>query len=196
MKKLAYGAAIVLTFFLSSPAFADYVIKLKNGGSVGTANYWEEKGEIKFQYQGGIVSIPKRNIVSVLKVEEKFSERVYRQEEQSPAPREAPEKMRKAPAPEVAKLNPVEPSEGIGIQQKDKKEIEIESYKKQKAYYTEQLEQAYQRYLDATSRKDEEAKKQAWEEFNKLGGKVVSMEDELKEKNKGIVPQWWKESIY
>jgi len=38
-----------------------------------------------------------------------------------------------------------------------------------------------------------EGKKKAWEEFNNFGGKVVSMEDELKKKNNGITPQWWKE---
>ncbi len=75
----------------------------------------------------------------------------------------------------------------------DKKEIDIEQYKKQKAYYTEQFEQAYQRYLEATSRRDEEGKKKAWEEFNNFGGKVVSMEAELRKKNNGVVPQWWKE---
>lgn len=71
--------------------------------------------------------------------------------------------------------------------------MDIEQYKKQKAYYTEQFEQAYQRYMDATSRKDEEGKKKAWEEFNNYGGKVVSMEAEVMKKNNGVVPQWWKE---
>lgn len=59
MKKMFYGAAIVLTFFLSSTAFADYVIKLKNGRSVETERYWEEKDAIKFQYQGGVASVLK-----------------------------------------------------------------------------------------------------------------------------------------
>ena len=107
MKKPVYGAAIVLIFFLGSTAFAGYVFKLKNGRSVETANYWEEEGEIKFQYREGVASIPKRNIVSIMKVEEKFSETGYKEEEQSPGPREVPEEARKAPAPDVAKLNPV-----------------------------------------------------------------------------------------
>jgi hypothetical protein len=72
-------------------------------------------------------------------------------------------------------------------------EITVEHYKKQKAYYTQQYEEAYQRYLDATSRRDLEAKKKAWVEFNKYGGEVVKMESDLRKKNNGEVPSWWKE---
>lgn len=193
MKKLFFGASIVLTFFLGSTAFADYVIKLKNGRSVEVERYWEEKDTIKFQYQGGLASFPKKNILSIVKMKEKFSERSSKQKEQSPALREIPVETKNAPGPEAAKSTPGGTSKEIGFQQEDKEEIDRESYKKQKAYYTNQLEQAYQRYLDATSSKDAEAKKQAWEEFNNFGGKVVSMEDELKKKNNGIVPQWWRE---
>ncbi len=192
MKKLFYGAAIVLTFFLSSTAFADYVIKLKNGRSVETERYWEEKDAIKFQYQGGVASLLKKNILSIVKVEEKFSERSSKQKEQSPA-LGVPVETKKASAPEMAKSTPGEASQEIEVKENDKKEIDIESYKKQKVYYTEQFEQAYQRYLEATSRRDVEGKKKAWEEFNNYGGRVVSMEEELRKKNNGIVPQWWKE---
>jgi hypothetical protein len=190
MKKLSFGAAIVLTFFLSSGAFADYVIKLKNGRSVEIERYWEEKDTIKFQYQGGVASLSKKNILSIVKVEEKFSERSHKQKEKSPA-LEIPLETKKASAPEMAKSNPGEVSKEAEVKENDKKEIDIESYKKQKVYYPEQFEQAYQRYLEATSRRDEESKKKAWEEFNNFGGKVVSMEEELKKKNNGIVPQWW-----
>ena len=192
MKKMFYGAAIVLTFFLSSTAFADYVIKLKNGRSVETERYWEEKDAIKFQYQGGVASLLKKNILSIVKVEEKFSERSSKQKEQSPASA-IPVETKKASAPEMAKATPGEASKEAEVKETDKKEIDIESYKKQKVYYTEQFEQAYQRYLEATSRRDVEGKKKAWEEFNNYGGKVVSMEEELRKKNNGIVPQWWKE---
>jgi hypothetical protein len=192
MKKLLYSAVIALTFFLSSTAFADYVIKLKNGRSVETERYWEEKDAIKFQYQGGVASLLKRNILSIVKVEGKLSERSSKQKEQPPA-LAIPVETKKTPAPEMAKATPAEASKEAEVKENDKKEIDVESYKKQKVYYTEQFEQAYQRYLEASSRRDQEAKKKAWEEFNNYGGKVVSMEEELRKKNNGIVPQWWKE---
>ena len=46
MKKTTLGLALALSFSFCSPAFADYVIKLKNGRKVETEKYWEEKGEI------------------------------------------------------------------------------------------------------------------------------------------------------
>ena len=192
MKKLFYTAVIALTFFLSSTAFADYVIKLKNGRSVETERYWEEKDAIKFQYQGGVASLLKKNILSIVKVEGKIAERSSKPKEQPPV-LEIPVETKKAPAPEMVKSTPAEASREAEVKENDKKEIDPESYKKQKAYYTEQFEQAYQRYLEATSRRDEEGKKKAWEEFNNFGGRVVSMEEELKKKNNGTVPQWWKE---
>ena len=190
MMRLFYAAAIVLTFFLSSTAFADYVIKLKNGRSVEIERYWEEKDTIKFQYQGGVASLSKKNILSIVKVEEKFSERSHKEKEQSPALEILPE-TKKASAPDMGKSNPGEASKESDVKENDKKEIDIESNRKQKVYYTEQFEQAYQRYLEATSRRDAEGKKKAWEEFNNFGGKVVSMEEDLKKKNNGTVPQWW-----
>jgi hypothetical protein len=188
MKKTIYGVAILIIFLMSPCAFADYVIKLKNGGKIETQKCWEEKGEIKFQWQGGVGSLSKANIAAIEKVKEKFPDRTYKEykEEKEPAPavREAPP----GPKKETSKggEGPLAKEEGF-------KESDIESYKKQKAQYTELYEQAYQRYLDATSRHDEEGKQKAWEEFNRFGGQVIALETELKQKNNGVVPQWWKE---
>jgi hypothetical protein len=62
MKKLIFWTAITFTFFLSSAALADYVIKLKNGRSLPTSKFWEEKEEIKFYWANGIAEIPKEDI--------------------------------------------------------------------------------------------------------------------------------------
>jgi hypothetical protein len=197
MKKMVFGAAMVLTFFLGFTAFADYVINLKNGGSVKTTSYWKEKDEVKFQYQGGVASLPSKNILSIVKVEAESSESIKKQKEQLPTAGEIAVETKKVPALEVPKAAPVEVSKESDIQEKEqKKEVDPEFYKKQKAYYMEQYEQAYQRYLEATSRRDQEAKKKAWEEFNRFGGKVVSLETELREKNNGVLPQWWKEQLH
>ena len=183
MKKISVGLTFLLAVFLSSPAFADYVIKLKNGRTVETAKCWEEEGQVKFQWEEGIASLPKRNVVSIDWVEEKFPSRAYRPNPQADEPKQVPEET---PKPVVKKGEPPAPQEGS-------KEINIEQYKTRKAQYVTQYEQAYQRYLDATSRRDAEAKKKAWEEFNNYGGEVVKMEAELRKRNNGQVPSWWKE---
>ena len=183
MKKISFGLAILLALGLHSPAFGDYVIKLKNGRTVETAKCWEEKGELKFQWQGGVASLPKKNILSINWVEKKFSDRAARQEQTPAAPKPV---AVDSPPPAPKKVEAPAPVEA-------KEEVNAAAYKKQKAYYTQQFEDAYQRYLEATSRRDPEAKKKAWDEFNKYGGEVVKMETDLRKKNNGEVPAWWKE---
>ena len=182
MKKITVGLTLLLAVFLSGPAFADYVIKLKNGRTVETAKCWEEEGQVKFQWEEGVASLPKKNVVSIDWVEEKFPSRASRP---NPQPSET-----KPIAEETAKT--VAKKGESTVSQEASREINIEQYKKKKAQYVSQYEQAYQRYLDATSRRDAEAKKKAWEEFNNYGGEVVKMETELRKKNNGEVPSWWK----
>jgi hypothetical protein len=180
MKKISVGLAFLLAVFLSGP---DYVIKLKNGRTVETAEYWEENGEVKFQWEEGVASLPKKNVVRIDWVEEKFPSRASRPNPQAAEPKQAAEE---APSTAVKKGEPTAAQEAS-------QEINTEQYKKKKAQYVAQYEQAYQRYLDATSRRDAEAKKKAWEEFNNYGGEVVKMETELRKRNNGEVPSWWKE---
>jgi len=193
MKKIAYGVAILLTILLGSPAFADYVITLKNGRTVETEKYWEEKGEVKFNWEGGVASIPKKQVVSIKWVKEKFTPRKYPSQD-STAEKEKKElqlEAKKEPQLEARQASPKDAEKSdssAGF-----KESEKEFYKKQKAHFTGQFEDAYQRYLEATSRRDEEGKKKAWEEFNYFGGQVGSLETELRKRNNGVVPEWWKE---
>ena len=187
MKKKALGAVVLMgTFLVTSSAAADYVIKLNNGRTVETAGYWEESDELKFQWQGGVASVPRKNVVSITKVEEKFPDRSYKEKDPAPAARET--------APEIGKEAKKTPElNAASARESKEKQIDPAYYKKQKARYTELYEEAYQRYLEASSRRDAEGKKKAWEEFNRYGGQVVSLEAELKKKNDGVVPQWWKE---
>jgi len=183
MKKISAGLIFLVALFLSGPAFADFVIKLKNGRTVETANWWEEEGQVKFQWEEGIASLPRKNVASIDWVEEKARSRSYRPDPQAAEPKPVPEETAKAA---VKKEQPTAPQEAS-------QEINVEQYKAKKAKYVAQYEQAYQRYLEATSRRDAEAKKKAWEEFNRYGGEVVKMETELRKRNDGQVPSWWKE---
>ena len=73
----------------------------------------------------------------------------------------------------------------------EKDKIDEGYYKKQKAQVTEKFEQAHERYLVASSRRDREAKKKAWEEFNQYASQFSALEEELKKKNNGVLPEWW-----
>jgi len=183
MKKIIFWTAITFSFFLSSAALADYVIKLKNGRSLPTPKFWEEKGEIKFYWANGIAGIPKEDILFIRRTKEAPGVGISFPREAAPKLKEAIEKPEGIP-PEGKKTSEVEA-------EKDK--IDVEYYKKQKAFFMGKYNQAYERYLEATSRRDEEAKKKALEEFNLFGAQAVTLEEELKKKNKGVLPKWWKQ---
>jgi len=186
MKKLFFLITITLSFFLSSAAIAGYVITLKNGGSISTIIFWSEKEEIKFYWADGIVGILKEDILSIERIKESPGERIETipyEKDPLPISKEAitgPEEI----SGKRRKISEAEP-------EKDK--IDVEHYKKQKVFYTEKYQEAYERYLDAASRQDEEAKIKAWEEFNHFGGQVITLQEELKKKNKGVLPEWWKQ---
>ena len=184
----------VFLILFGSISFAEYVIKLKNGRCLPTSNYWEEQGQVKFYWGSGVASVPKKDILAVVNVQEKPQEWVPPVKEKAATAQEA------APTQEAISVKETTPSKATG----DKKvgatetvapqgKLDIPAYKKQKALYTEQYEKAYQRYLDASAHRDPEAKKKAWHEFNDFGGKVIALEEEVKKKNEGVVPGWWKE---
>ncbi len=156
-----------------------------------TGRFWEDKDEIKFQWPGGVVSLPKKDLLAITEVEKKSPGRSADGEE--PALIRKPETGSVAPPPELKPTGKApsgkEPSSFDGFP-----EGSAEYYRRQKAYYLEQFESAYRRYLEASSRRDREGKKKAWEEFNQFGGRVITLEAELKKKNHGIVPSWWNDS--
>jgi hypothetical protein len=175
MKKLfCFMTAVAFLFGLSSSALAGYAIKLKNGRILMTTSFWEDNGVIKFYWETGIAMIPKEIIRSIGFVKE--------------VPATTPPKP-KDPVAEPAPIPGKEERTPVAGAQKDK--IDNEYYKKQKAEFTEKFEQAHERYLEASSRGDGEAKKKAWEEFNQHARQVSALEEELKKKNNGILPQWW-----
>jgi hypothetical protein len=134
--------------------------------------------------------LPRNDLLTILEVKEKF-----------PAPSPNREKRPPPENPETLPGNPPAKGniEGKGFPAErpssadSPREVSVEYYRKQKAYYMERFDRAYRRYLEASSRRDAEGKKKAWEEFNRFGGQVIALETELKKKNQGTVPSWWKE---
>ncbi|MBF0117749.1 MAG: hypothetical protein HQK79_02875 [Desulfobacterales bacterium] len=71
---------IIITSIIttSTPLLSSYLIQLKNGGKFVTSTYWEEKGQIKFYLNDGIMSIEKENIQEI-----KGSEQIIIEKNQS-----------------------------------------------------------------------------------------------------------------
>jgi hypothetical protein len=170
---------------------ASYRLQLKNGNEVKTPHYWEEGDEIKFYVYGGIAGIQKGFVHSVTISKSNFKEDAIYGEgrEQGKGSLD---------------LNGPKSSEGIKMQNKgneDKSEekpgnvevVDIQYYSERKATLKEKLSEALEKNREATNRKDQEAKKATRQEMRKYAQQLHDLEDELKEKNKGSLPDWWKE---
>jgi hypothetical protein len=183
MKKIFCLTAIIFAFGLSSAAWADYVIQLKNKRILPVSKFWEEEGVVKFYWQSGIVGIPKKDILAIKVRKHDGPDKIHYVSE----PAVSPEQVRQAPVSAETKESaqdkrtpdPAPPEEKVGV----------ELYEKQKAYYKAEYEKALERYFEAASHHDAEAKKKAWEDFNRFGGQVISLEEELKKSAKSPTPE-------
>jgi hypothetical protein len=188
MKKIFYLTAIVFALCFCSAAWGGYVIQLKNGRVLPVANFWEEKGVIKFYWQSGIVGLPKKDILSIKEGKQEGRERIPDASE----PGLNTGQITDVPAPASAQESTQESSQDKKIPEDPrapKEKVDVELYEKQKAYYKAEYEKALERYFEAASRHDAEGKKKAWEEFNRFGGQVISLEEELKKRTKSNNPE-------
>jgi hypothetical protein len=183
MRKIFWLTAIIFSFGLSSAAWADYVIQLKNGRILAISKFWEEKGVVKFYWQSGIVGIPKKDIVAIKVRKQDSPDKIHYGSEA-------------ALKSEQVKIVPVSATTQESAQDQKppylgapKEKASVELHEKQKAYYKAEYEKALERYFEAASRHDAEGKKKAWEEFNRFGGQVISLEEELKKSTPGTTPE-------
>jgi len=74
-------------------------------------------------------------------------------------------------------------------------DIDIEYYQEKRAALREKLEDAMRRHDEASARKDMEAKETTWKEMMKFNGAMTNLVEEVKEKYKGVLPEWWHQQI-
>jgi hypothetical protein len=175
--------ATIFAFGLSSAAWADYVIQLKNGRILAISKFWEEKGVVKFYWQSGIVGIPKKDIVAIKVRKHDSPDKFHYGIEPAHKSEQVKIVSVSAAANESAQDQKI-PDPGAS-----KEKVGVELYDKQKAYYKAEYEKALERYFEAASRHDAEGKKKAWEEFNRFGSQVISLEEELKKNTQSTTPE-------
>jgi hypothetical protein len=182
MKKIFCLTAIIFAFGLNSATWAEYVIQLKNGRILPVSNFWEEKGIVKFYWQNGIAGLPKKDIFSIKVRKQDATDKIQYASEPALSPKKPSETKVSSEAREPAQGQKAPDS----VAPEERTRLE---YEKQKAFYTEEYEKAHQRYLEATSRHDAEAKKKAWEEINHFARQVSIVDEELKKSTQTTAPE-------
>ena len=162
-----------------------YLIFLRNGNELRTPHYWEEGDEIKFYIYGGIVGIPKRSVTGVKKSTSRYQE--YIEKTGDEIARRDPKGL------DRTKAQPSNEQTTSGSDDKKAKTVDVDYYRQKKAALKGKLEEALEKNREATRSKDPQAKEATRQEMLKHATQLHALEDELKEKNQGILPDWWKE---
>lgn len=185
MMRAIIAVFIVALYLHPAPAWASYLIKLKNGKEFVTSRYWEEGERIMFYTSGGTLGIEKD---AISKIEE--SDRPVETETFIP---EAPETAKKETAVQAPEAMEKE-GEGAGTEKREENgKVDVERYRKKQMRLQGKFDEAYQRYLEATRNKDPDAKEKARKEMTESSRQLYELTDELKKKNEGVLPpDWWK----
>jgi hypothetical protein len=191
MNKLIIFIALIIFQTTGLTWGASYLLHLKNGNELRTSHYWEEGDEIKFYAYGGVAGIQKAFVTRVTTSNLNYKE--------DPDSKEDIEKNR---APLVSGGPKSKESRQMQIGTRDSQSdenaekgevVDFDYYRERRAALKEKLEDALQRNREATARKDQEAKESTRKEYLEFSKQIIDLGDELKKKNKGVLPDWWKE---
>ncbi len=168
-----YIAVIITIAFLICPSicFSSYLIELKNGSKFVTYQYWEDGNRIKFYCYGGVVGIEKHLVREIresdLPCKEEIIEQVTSQTTKMPD---------KELYPETDMTN---------------EDIDVEFYKNAKKDLMEKYRKAKNKLDKAIINRDKIAKREAKKEIKEIHDKLSDLSNELKSKNKQVLPDWW-----
>jgi len=176
MKKFILIIVFIAFFIYPSVCLSSYLVELKNGSTFITNHYWKEEQQIKFYYRGGVVGIPNNFIKAIRKSDIAYKEEIDSKQDS------------------LDPKNKINGKSGITATEKKEKyeTVDLKYYREKKALLTTKLDNTLDRLREATKNKNPEAKKKAMDEMRKISSSIYGLTDELKEKNKGELPEdWW-----
>ncbi len=176
MKKFILIIVTIAFFIYPSVCLSSYLIELKNGSTFITNHYWKEGQQIKFYYRGGVVGIEKNLVREIRESDLPYKEAVA--EEKVP------------PTPDVPEVAPKEAGKKTEV---ESKEIDVEYYQRMNEELWDKYRDAKERYDQSKLHRDEFVGNDAKKEIKEALDKLTELSRELKKKNKGVLPDWWKE---
>jgi len=161
-----YISGIITIVFLVCPSisFSSYLIELKNGSTFITNHYWKEKGQIKFYCRGGVVGIGKDLVKGI---------------RESDLPYEEKEEETKIMETDKDKTDELDTAyymdKKLGLINRLRNEL-IKLHSEKNKYGDDEQK--------ITNRKTR---------IEKIEKKISDLAEELKSKNKGVLPSWWED---
>jgi hypothetical protein len=170
---------LFLTLFLigivlhlgSTASHASFLIGFTNGRTISVENYRIEGDQIFFYFGSGVLKFSRSEVKSILEERDEIKEE--KREERSQAEKVAA----KTPEKNVLTKAPVKKNEGI------------EQDRMKKAELSGRLEVAKKNYFEASDKSDKEEARKIMVSISK---ELFTLEEEVMEKNNGVLPDWWK----
>lgn len=165
-------AVLICVSAIASPltSSASYIIHLKNGRQIVTSKYWKQNNKILFYIDSGVAEI-RENVV--LRIDEKgtSNEIVTKLEEK------------------VKNVN----TSNVENKSQETKDIDIEEYKNKKEQIKFHIEDVLEKYREASSKRDKEEQERLRQEISALSKQVFDINDTVKQKNHGRLPDGWEQ---
>lgn len=190
MNKLILFIALIICQPSGLTWGATYHLQLKNGNEVRTSGYWEEGDEIKFYIYGGVAGIHKEFVTRVT-----ISNLDYKEEPASKGDIEkssAPLNISSQKAKESATIRSSE-TVSTARGSSERQVIDFDDYRERKSTLKGKLDDALQRNREAITRQDQESRESTRKEYLEFSKQIMDLGEELKSKNKGVLPEWWNE---
>jgi hypothetical protein len=173
---------------------ASYLLHLKNGNELRTSHYWEEGDEIKFYIYGGVAGIQRGSVTRVTTSNVNGKDDSRYKEDKEDIEKSQPSIGISGPKSKGSVQSGSSERESKASADAEKSEvIDFDYYREKKASLKEKFEDALQRNREAIARKDEAAKELTRKEYLQFSQQIIDLGDELKRKNKGVLPDWWQE---
>jgi len=172
MKKILIITLIgIFSLLTSTLSYAAFLVELKSGRTIFVEDYRIEGDQATLYLQSGALKIPKSDIKSIVKQKEEV--------ERTDSPAKPDEK-----ATEKGRVS------GKGDPKGKKVDMDVESYKKRKKELQEKLDGAKEVYFNAKEKSEKDKAREVMISFSK---ELFALQEEVKQKNNGTLPDWWGE---
>jgi hypothetical protein len=183
MKRPILLVAFMALFTYPSIGLASYLVQLTNGNQFITYGYYEDGRQIRFYSDGGVVAVAKASVSKIQRTDIVIeSQTDVRSIILSP---KAPEMRPQEDAPGRATNTGTKSADPI---------ITLDTYKEKRRLLQAELDRALEGFHEASGNGNPEAKKKAIRDITEASGQMLKLTDEVKEKNNGVLPDWWEGS--
>lgn len=187
MKKIITGMVFGMFAVFPAACLADYVIHLKDGRSYVTSEYREEGDQIKIKRYGGVIGLPKNQVVKIEEASDVSQREGLKPPEQLPVPESGKEAAGNPEPPSEAAEN--EDQETAGPEKVDP---QIALMKEKRRILSER-EDVSNAFREAKAKNHKEEKDRYWNQLLRLQKKLEQLQNRATDVNNGTLPPWWEQ---